>query len=315
MRATLLTVAALAFLRIVLGLHFFLEGLSHLRDPDWSSAGFRKAAVGPLADTYRALLPQTGDWSGTLGAADSRSVAEASTAWQESVVASWRKLLDARTKALPLDAAAKAEADKDLEAARDELAAYATDIAEDLGDYRLQVIRLAAMERKPGASQIPFERDRVAQKRKELSGQAAGWMAGAAAIGRKLEGRWDDRLPSDADRNRVADALPPSALYRGDRFVSWSLVTIGACLVVGLFVQFNAMGAACFLATVVAAQPFWVTGAQPTYNQWVELAALLAVAALPTGGWSGLDYFLPSWCPLAACCRGGSTATPPGKSR
>ena len=119
MRATLFTVAALAFLRIVLGLHFFLEGLSHLRDPDWSSAGFRKAAVGPLAESYRSLLPQTGDWSGTLGAADARSADEAAKAWQESVVASWRNLLDARLKALPLDAAGKEAANKDLERADD----------------------------------------------------------------------------------------------------------------------------------------------------------------------------------------------------
>jgi len=74
MRSTLLAVAALAFLRIVVGLHFFLEGLSHLRDPDWSSAGFRKAAVGPLADWYRSSLPETGDWSGTLGARHHRSM-------------------------------------------------------------------------------------------------------------------------------------------------------------------------------------------------------------------------------------------------
>jgi hypothetical protein len=45
----------------------------------------------------------------------------------------------------------------------------------------------------------------------------------------------------------------------------------------------------------------------------VELAALLALAALPVGGWSGLDYFLKNWfskfgCPLAGCC-GGSNAT------
>ena len=53
MRLPLLAVAALAFLRIVCGLHFFLEGISHLRDPDWSSAGFRRAAVGPLADWAR----------------------------------------------------------------------------------------------------------------------------------------------------------------------------------------------------------------------------------------------------------------------
>ena len=46
--------------------------------------------------------------------------------------------------------------------------------------------------------------------------------------------------------------------------------------------------------------PFWVAGAQPTYDQWVELAALLVIAALPTGGWSGLDHFLSRWFP---CCQ------------
>lgn len=56
MRATLLAVAALAFLRIVVGMHFFLEGLSHLRDPNWSSAGFRQAAVGPWAEWYLSLI-------------------------------------------------------------------------------------------------------------------------------------------------------------------------------------------------------------------------------------------------------------------
>jgi hypothetical protein len=59
------------------------------------------------------------------------------------------------------------------------------------------------------------------------------------------------------------------------------------------------MGGACFLASVILSQPFWVAGAQPTYDQWVELAALLAIASLPTGGWSGLDYFLPLNCPMS----------------
>jgi len=64
------------------------------------------------------------------------------------------------------------------------------------------------------------------------------------------------------------------------------------------------MGGVFFLASVVASQPFWVPGAQSTYDQWVEIAALLALAALPIGGWSGLDYFLKSWCPRAGCCGG-----------
>lgn len=309
MRFPLIAVVALAFLRIVVGLHFFLEGLGHLRDPDWSSAGFRKAAVGPLADWYRSALPQTGDWSATLGASDSRSAAEASKAWQASVVGSWRSLLDARAKRVPMAPDLRAAAEKSLAAAEAELATYAADIEVDLADYRLQKSRLEGMERKPGAAEIPFERERVTKKKKELGGQAAGWMKDAAAIGQKLVAEWDAQLPSAADRSRAALAEEPTALWRGDRFVSWSLVTIGACLVLGLLTKFNAMGGVFFLASVVATQPFWAAGAQPTYDQWVEIAALLVIAAMPIGGWSGLDYFLKQWCPRASCCGGSRSCS------
>jgi uncharacterized membrane protein YphA (DoxX/SURF4 family) len=312
MRPTLLAVAALAFLRIVVGLHFFLEGLSHLRDPDWSSAGFRKAAVGPLADWYRQSLPETGAWSATLGATGSGDTAIAAAAWKESVVAGWKKLLAERRRAAPLDAARAAEAEKLLESAGSELDAYLAGIGDDLAAYRLEMARFADMRKAPAARDVPFARERVAKKQKELAGQAAGWMRDAAAIGTKLVAGWDEQL-SATERLRAADAAAPSSLWRADRFVSWSLVTIGACLVLGLLVKFNALGGACFLASVIASQPFWVPGAQATYDQWVELAALLALAALPVGGWSGLDYFLKSCfstfgCPLAGCC-GGSNAT------
>lgn len=298
MRLPLIAVAALSFLRIVLGLHFFLEGLSHLRDPSWSSAGFRKAAVGPLAGAYRGTLPQTGDWSGTLGRADDRPAAAAAAAWQASVVAEWRRLLDRRQRVAPLAAAARTAAEERLTAADEELRDHLASIADELAEHRRQAERLAVMEQRPGAADIPFERERVAKKRAELAGQAAGWMADAAAIGRKLVADWDAALGSAEARRAAAAAAEPTGLWRADRFVSWSLVTIGACLLVGLFVKFNAMGAAIFLASVVAAQPFWVSGAQPTYNQWVEIAALLVIAALPVGGWSGLDHFLVRWCPV-----------------
>ena len=308
-----LAVAALAFLRIVVGLHFFLEGLAHLRDPAWSSVGFRKAAVGPFAEWYRAALPQTGDWRGTLGAADGRSTTEAAAAWQKSVVASWRRLLDDRTRRLPLDAAGSAAAEKSLAAAEDDLARLTTDLEPDLSAYRLEVARLAAMEAKPGAGAIPFERQRVAQKRSELAGQAAAWMKDADAIRTRLVAAWDGQLASDADRRRAA-VVERSPLWRADRFVSWSLVTIGACLVLGVLVKFNAMGAATFLASVIATQPFWVAGAQPTYDQWVELAAALVIAALPVGGWSGLEYFFKQWCPLSRRGAGGRATSTGVKS-
>lgn len=306
MRSTLLAVAALAFLRIVVGMHFFLEGLSHLRDPDWSSAGFRKAAVGPWADFFRASLPETGSWSETLGKTDGRPAAEAAADWKASVVAGWKKRLADREKVVPLDAAARAAAEQRLTAAGAELDDLVAGMADDLGGYRLELERLSSMERSRAASQIPYARDRVAKKRRELAGQAAGWMKDAEAIGTKLEAEWDEPLPV-LDRRRLAAAAEPTPLWKADRFVSWSLVTIGACLVLGVLVKFNAMGGVCFLASIIASQPFWVAGAQATYDQWVELAALLAIASLPTGGWSGLDFFLKKWlgkvCPLSGCCR------------
>jgi uncharacterized membrane protein YphA (DoxX/SURF4 family) len=304
MRPTILALVALAFLRTVIGLHFYLEGMSHLRDPEWSSAGFRKAAVGPLAPTYRALLPETGDWSGTLGAADRRPAAEAIAAWENSVAEGWETRLRDRLRVVPLPEDALAASQAALEASRKELSGWLGGLAPDLNDYRLELARLAEMEASRAAAEVPFERERVAKKRRELSAKAAAWMAEAAAMGRRLEADWDAGL-APADRDKLAAVAPKTALWKGDRFVSWSLATIGACLVLGLFVKFNAVGGALFLASVVASQPFWVPGAQATYDQWVELAALLAIAALPTGGWSGLDYFLQPWlsarCPLAAC--------------
>ncbi|MFM8415250.1 MAG: hypothetical protein ACKOCX_11065 [Planctomycetota bacterium] len=310
MRTSLLALVALAFLRIVIGLHFFLEGVSHLRDPEWSSVGFRKAAVGPLAAGYRALLPETGDWSGTLGAADRRPADEAIAAWEASVAADWERRLAARLKTVPLAGESLERATSALEAARKELAEWVAGVREDLVEYRLEVFRLADSEASPAAREVPFERDRVAKKRRELAGDAAGWMAAAEAIGSRLDAAWDAELPP-ADRERVAAATPPTALWKADRFVSWSLTTIGACLVLGLLVKFNAIGGALFLASVVASQPFWVPGAQETYAQWVEMAALLALAALPTGGWSGLDYFLQAWCPFARCGRSPSAGGKP----
>ena len=312
MRNSLLALVALALLRIVIGLHFFLEGVSHLRDPDWSSVAFRKAAVGPLADQYRSLLPETGDWSGSLGAADGRPAGEAIAAWEKSLTDGWRKRLADRRKVVPLAGDDLAGAEAALEAAGTELADWLAGIRDDLASYRLEVIRLADKEASPAAREVPFERERVAKKRRELAGQAAGWMAEAAAIGRRLEAQWDASLAAPADRGRIEAAAPRSALWKADRFVSWSLTTIGACLVAGLFVKFNAVGGAIFLLSVIASQPFWVPGAQDTYAQWVEMAGLLALASLPTGGWSGLDHFLEPWldshCPLRRCCRGGASA-------
>lgn len=314
MRSTFLALLALAFLRIVIGLHFFMEGVSHLKDPNWSSAGFRKAAVGPFAEKYRSVLPETGNWSGTLGTANRRPLDEVAEEWKASVAAQWQNRLDERRRLAPLGADQVTSAHESLTTATGDLTDWLEGIQSELVAYRLEVQRLAESEARPAAQAVAFERERIAKKRRELAGQAAGWMSDADAIGRRLEAAWDADLSPEA-REKVGAATPRTPLWKADRFVSWSLATIGGCLVIGLFTKFNAMGAVCFLLTVVATQPFWIADAQATYNQWVEIAALLAIATLPTGGWSGLDYFLQPWlktcCPLSGCCDAKSAGGTP----
>jgi uncharacterized membrane protein YphA (DoxX/SURF4 family) len=225
--------------------------------------------------------------------------------WKASVAAQWQNRLDERRRFAPLGADQVTSAHESLTAATGDLTGWLEGIQSDLVAYRLEVQRLAESEARPAAQAVPFERERISKKRRELAGRAASWMSDADAIGRRLEAAWDADLSPEA-RERVGAATPRTPLWKADRFVSWSLATIGGCLVIGLFTKFNAMGAVCFLLTVVATQPFWISEAQATYNQWVEIAALLAIATLPTGGWSGLDYFLQPWlktcCPLSGCC-------------
>ncbi len=313
-RTTVLATAALMFLRIVIGLHFFLEGASHLRDPNWSSAGFRKAAVGPLADFLRADLPEVGDWSQTLGDVSASAVddvAGPADAWRASVVAGWRQLWQRRADVLaPAGWAADAEVTAVAEAAIKEadkkLKEMLADDQEDLLEFRRQRQRLTEMQDSAMARDLPYVQKRIADKRRELESQAAGWMSQAAAIGSEVVTDWDRPL-SAAQRRLAATAVEPTRLWKADRFVSWALVTIGAGLVLGLLTKFHAVGGICFLLSVVASQPFWLPAARATYEQWVEIAGLLVLASVPTGGWTGLDYFLmplvKGCCPLSGCRR------------
>lgn len=312
-RTAVVVTAALTFLRIVIGLHFFLEGSSHLRDPLWSSAGFRKAAVGPLSSFLKADLPETGDWKNTLGQvqdADPAIVSEAAAAWRASLVEQWKELGARRERVLRASGWTPPENWSDIslkaiEAADKKLAEMLDDAKEDLVGYCREVIRLQETKKSAMARDVPFMRDRVSVKERELASQKAGWMGEADALGRELVSTWNEPL-SIEDRRRTETAVKQTRLWKADRFVSWSLTTIGACLVVGFFTKFNAMGGVFFLLSVVASQPFWLPAAQNTYEQWVEIAGLLVLASAPRGAWAGIDAFLMpiinKFCPLKTCC-------------
>jgi uncharacterized membrane protein YphA (DoxX/SURF4 family) len=76
-----------------------------------------------------------------------------------------------------------------------------------------------------------------------------------------------------------------------DKVVTWLTLGVGALLIVGLFVPLAGFAGAIFLAAVISTQPPWVSGAQETYYQFIEMFSLLVLACTCAGRWLGLDYF------------------------
>jgi uncharacterized membrane protein YphA (DoxX/SURF4 family) len=91
-----------------------------------------------------------------------------------------------------------------------------------------------------------------------------------------------------------------------DLIVSWGLVVVGACLMLGLFTRMSAFAGASFLLMLYAAMPPlpWVPEVTRTEGKYlfvnknlVEMLALWVIATSRTGFWIGLDglisYFNP----------------------
>lgn len=168
MRTTLLATLSLVLLRLVVGGHFFLKDLATCAIRSGRAPGFRRAAVGPLADFFREGLPQEGEWRDTLGRLDGRTPLEATQAWEESVVADWRAMIVLQNQVSKPDPARVADSEKAFESASKSLDDYLSELEEDLIDYRGQLVRLDAMRRQAGSEAIPFARDRITKNKKNL---------------------------------------------------------------------------------------------------------------------------------------------------
>ena len=84
----------------------------------------------------------------------------------------------------------------------------------------------------------------------------------------------------------------PTSISQVDATMTYVIMAVGALLLLGLFTRTACVVGALFLMSVVSMQPFWVSEALPTYNQLVEMFALLTLATTHVGRWAGLDFFV-----------------------
>lgn len=284
---SLLGVAALVVLRVALGWHFLYQGLGKLSDPDFSSAGFLRQAKGPLADRYHALIP---DLDGRQRLAEGG----------QAVIQRLQRRFDAAVAHYGMSDDQQASLREMLEHRQAQVRELLARQSSEIADYLHELDRWQ-QKQDPHLAEVGFQRKRVWDKQQELRSRAAPWLASLEATERAFEDDVRHFLRPEQKARGTPDE-PPTQLDWADRIVTWSNLTIGVCLIAGLFTRLAGAGAALFLLTIVLAQPPWPTIYPPdppsagrsllVNKEVIEMLACAAMAALPVGRWGGLDFFL-----------------------
>ena len=111
--------------------------------------------------------------------------------------------------------------------------------------------------------------------------------------------------------------LPSTPVDRINQQTIYGLTILGALLLIGLGTRFAAIGGAVMLTMFYLAMPPWpgvpeAPGPEHSFivnKNFIEVMALLAIAALPTGQWFGLDRLCSKLCCRKKCCGGSVCST------
>lgn len=293
-----LAAVAIVALRLAIGLHFMMEGLDKIRAPKpFSSAGFLTNAKGPFAPLYKASLTDPDGYQ--------RLNADATLGY-------WTTYRDRVARHYRFDEGQVSQTEKLLARADERLREFFDENRETLDEYYKQLERRDANATKP-------ERAGMEGLQTQDAKIAGDWMKLKGQLLSKMDALWKN---VETDFNNVATpeqraaAGGPLAIGKftrsgpfsadfADWFIPWFDLTVGVCLIVGLFTRSAAVLAGLFLATVCAAQWPGYPGAAPIYYQTVEMLALFALAAVGAGKMASIDALL---CDCWRTCRASKSA-------
>lgn len=279
-------------LRLAVGWHFFKEGADKLQDRNFSSTGFLSQAKGPLASAYQGMIYD----------ADGLHRLDA-----DSTLAQWQAFRDEAAVHYGFDEKQQKAADAIYKRYERQYREYLKANREDIEEYYHGLERRDKYSgRVPDEDPDKAAADRAWQEVPSLRGQLKGietdlkkkrdaWLA-------VIDGMWanyerditmlatQEQAGSELRLLKVGRRTVDSVTV--DRFLPYFDLVIGVLLVIGLFTRVASLAGAAFLASVVLTQWPWAADAAPTYNQTVELCALLVLAGTAAGRFAGLDFFL-----------------------
>ncbi len=293
-----LAVVLLVLLRMAIGWHFLYEGMWKYKNPSFSAESFFKQARGPWAEKFHELVP---DYDGR-----ERLSAEA-------MVERWSNYRRLLAEHFNFSEEQTAEAGRIYDRAEKNLRAFLNEIKDESKEYLEKLDTLAAARFvDPTADSVPFQQKRYHDEETKLRKQSAGWLSEVDRLDRDYKTALRSMLESDQVARGPAP-VPKSKLEKIDLLTMYGLMAIGGGLILGLFTRIFSLAGAIFLASIVLAQPVW-PGIYPPLppsaghslivnKEFIEMLALLALAATPVGRWAGLDFFIYSLF-VRPCCGG-----------
>ncbi len=310
-----LAVVALVALRLGLGCHFLYEGVWKIDHRDqFTSEPFLTQAKGPLAGLFYAMVPDIHGRNRLrleTGKEDNLQIIdEISKRWEDirdEFVEYYRPADPSDEEAIAKHEQFEREADRTLELFRTRLEKYLSLNVDEIRAYFDALERFENDEERSHAA--PFQKRRRWERMFELRQEAAAWISDIEAQERTLENTLYGLLDEDQKKlDHPPETWNPFRWNRMEQIdfaVTYGLTAIGLCLILGLFTPLAALGGAGFMCFVVMTQPAFpgiyppadpILGHALLVNKdFIEMLALLAIAAVPAGRWGGLDFFLRRW--------------------
>ena len=273
-------VLTLVCLRVVVGWHFYMEGVAKVRDGGFSSVGFLNAAKGPLAPNFQSMIP---DHDGKMRLD------------RETMVAAYKSYVDRVQQAYGFGEEQVKTAEsvfKDTIARWDAIAGQWTP---QIQEYMQGFDRIAEMATDPKRSGVASLRN----QRDEIETKWRGLVKPVLSAIDKNSKTLENRLSEIAEPAKKASlgALPfeigggPVSVHIIDKVIPIFDMVVGILLMVGLLTPVAGLAAGLFLASVVLTQFPGYPGTLPTYYQAIEMVACFVLAFADAGRFAGLDFF------------------------
>lgn len=262
----------------------------HGTDP-WTAAGYLKNAKGPFRPVFRGMVEDPYEYEKLD---------------QSKVVAKWTQWQEDFKKHYGLDAAQSASLDALVMKAQADLKKLLENPdwvgrpeEQRVGEFEIYHGLVDRYEEKLKLARQNFQQDhldaewtKLEAKRKELTGPVDALTSGlktAAPDLLTIDQIQKGRLPQ---RSSKIDDINQKTI--------WALTILGFCMMVGLFSRTAAVGTAFMLLMFYLVVPPWpgvpeAPGPEHSLivnKNFIEIIACLALAALPTGRWLGLDALI-----------------------